>query len=85
MKWWSASKHAYQELKDMHTANLVNARKKMQRGEYAVPADDDDPLVTRPANEDEKRALEDEFQREFSRRGLDSDGYEVVPQDEGFA
>jgi len=64
VKWWSSSKHEYVSLRDMHTAHLLSAFKKLERGEYVVG-----PLgeMLTPI---ENQTLRMEFDEEFKRRSV---------------
>ena len=63
-KWWSDSKKQYVSLSDMHTAHLLAAYKKLERGEYR----------TGPRSEElepwEEQNLADAFNAEFQKRGV---------------
>ena len=64
VKWWSESKGEFVPLREMHTAHLLSAHKKLERGEYVVG----------PLRESltplEDQTLRMDFDEEFKRRGV---------------
>ena len=69
-RWWSRSKGEWSVLEDMVDRYLLNCHALLLRGEYKVPPDPDDPLVTVPVSEMEKAHLLRTFDAEFKRRGI---------------
>ena len=75
---WSISKQKYLDLADLHDSHLLAAMAKFERGEYSLPADDDDPLVLRPQTNTEAQATAAAFDAECLRRGIGK--YRPEPQ-----
>ncbi len=76
-KWWSKSANKWKALADMHDRELLNAYRKLERGEYREP-DGECPSVEADLN------LRNAFDVEFAHRNMDPaepSGYR--PQEEG--
>lgn len=69
-RWWSASKHRFVVLEEMHNAHLLNAFKKFELGEYLVPDDPDDPLALREPTAGEANLLRMVFDSEMAKRSI---------------